>query len=251
MRSFLAILSLCSLLSLMQGCISKRSPIYVLGTPRFVPQSSPDSIVDVGIRQDPNTGKIFLQWYKVPSASGYKIYRSDTTDQAGTPISFTAIGNVSASTVYSDTSMIDPGPCKTGIRYYYYLRAYDVDGSVSGPSDTANYKLLNRPDLRRPPPNAKTSAVGFYFYWHDYTGGGLTVVRVKDISTVPEEMVWVSKQFQVFSSYPTETYDFDSTATAPLISGHSYEWRVERFDLDGTGRPYEGSTSPWSIFTIE
>lgn len=251
MRTLFSISLAAGLILALQACATKGTPISLLGTPQFVPQSPPDSIVETGIRQDPNTGGIILQWFAMQSAAGYKIYRSDTTDGNGTPSGFAPVGNVISSTTLNDTSMVDANSIQTGVRYYYYLTAYTSDGSSSDPSDTINFKLLNRPGAGYPSSNASLSISKLYFSWYDATGGGYTVIRLNDITDIPSRTIWVTKKFQVFDSYPTRPFNFDSTATSQLISGHSYQWRVERFDIDGTGRPYEGSTSAWSTFTVK
>ncbi len=241
------------LLVLLQGCVTEGTPISVLGTPRFVPQSQPDSVNETGIRQDPNTGGIWLQWYRARGVAGYKVYRADTTDQSGAPIKFMLVGNVNASKVLNDTSMVDVTSIETGIRYYYCLKAYASDGSSSTPSDTINYKLLYRNNPSYPGGHRYPTVgiTGLFFIWYDVMGGGYTVIRLKDITDIPPSTLWVTKRFQVLNSDPKRYFNFDSTATQQLISGHSYQWRVDRFDVDGTGRPYEGSTSPWSTFTVK
>ncbi|HQT91346.1 MAG TPA: hypothetical protein PL001_04875 [Candidatus Kryptobacter bacterium] len=251
MKALIATLVATCLFALLQGCVGKGTPISPLGAPHFVPQSQPDSVVETGIGQDPSTGGIFLQWYTTQGAAGYKVYRSDTTNDSGLPIDFSIVSNVISSTSLNDTSTVDVNSILTGIRYYYYIIAYAADGSVSNPSDTINYKLISAPGPQYPVANASVDASGLYFHWYDSTGGGYTVVRVRDITDIPPVSIWVTKRFQVFDSYPTRSFDFDSTATAPIVSGHSYQWRVDRFDVDGTGRPYEGARSVWSTFTVK
>lgn len=251
MRLLFLILAGCFLIAAEQGCVSKGSPIAGLGTPRFVAQSSPDSVVQTGIRQDPNTGRILLQWYTVSGAAGYKIYRSDTADQTGKPLMFAPIGNVLSSPGSNDTSMVDPTLTQKGIEYFYYFTAYAPDGTAGAPSDTINYELLPRPTTSLPAANDSVDANNLQFAWQDNTGGGYTVIRVEDLSEGSSAAVWITKKFQVFGTYLTKAFDFDNTATSSLIAGHSYQWRVERFNPDKTGRPYEGSTSPWSQFTIK
>ncbi len=69
---------------------------------------------------------------------------------------------------------------------------------------------------------------------------------------IPPAYVWVSARFQMFLGTASSIgFNFDSTATAQLVSGHSYQWRVDRFNLDGTGRPYEGSRSAWGTFSVK
>ncbi len=241
----------CACLSI-QGCTTKGTPISVLGTPKFVPQSQPDSVVETGIGQDPNTGGIFLQWYATQGAAGFKVYRSDTVDANNNAVSFSVVENVASSSLSNDTSTVDVNSLVTKVKYYYYLRAYSADGSQGDPSDTIDYALLTRPGLHYPAANASVSSSGLVFSWIDRTGGGYTVIRVKDITVLPGEYTWVSQRHQIYGgSSSSEAFDFDSTATAQLISGHSYQWRVDRFDIDGTGRPYEGSRSAWGTFSVK
>jgi len=241
------ILALASLLS-MQGCVTKGDPISVLGTPKFVSQSQPDSVIETGIGQDPNTGGVFLQWYTTEGAAGYKIYRSDTAAANAIPINFVPIGNVIASTSLNDTSYVDlPEDIQVGVRYYYYLRGYAGDGSQGNPSDTINYRLLHRPVLYYPAQNALVDTSNLYLQWYDVSGGGYVVVRVKDITAPLHSTIWVSKRFQDFASNPLVVFNFDMTATEDLLPGHSYQWRVDRFNPGAN----EGARSPWSTFMVK
>lgn len=238
-----------SLVLLIIGCNPKGSPIMVLGSPHFVPQSQPDSVLETGIGQDPSTGGIFLQWYSAVGATGYKVYRSDSTDANGYPIAFVLTGNVMSSSSLNDTSMVDVASNATGVKYYYYLRAYTPDGALSNPSDTVNYTLLDRPNLTYPVLD-QTVSLGFSLEWHDNTGGGYAVIRVRDISVTPVASIWVSGRFQTFDTHPINPFNFDSTATGHLVSGHTYQWRVDRFNIDGTGRPFQGARSDWATFKL-
>lgn len=249
MKRLLAALILCVQIFLLQGCVQNGTPIIAIGTPRFVAQSPPDSIQETGIRQDPNTGGIVIQWYRDPGASGYKLYRSDSLNSNGKPVDFQLRENISASGL-NDTSTVDLST-GTGVKYNYYLTAYASDGSSSSPSDTISYTLLNRPVTDYPAQAATVDANGLYFIWNDFTGGGYTVIRVMDLSVVPNAVLWVTKRFQVFHTAPARYFNFDSTAAGQLVSGHSYAWRVERFDLDGSGRPFEGASSLWGKFNVK
>ena len=252
MKPYFIVLFIAGLVLAIQACTPTGAPIASLGRPQFVPQSPPDSIVETGIRQDPNTGGMFLQWYAMPFAAGYKIYRSDTTNLAGTPFQFVLIANVISSIVLEDTSIADLTSIRTGVKYYYCMTAYASDGTSSQPSDTIDYTLLSQTPLSYPVANAIVDPSAFTFGWSNVAGGGgYTVIRVRDISVIPNTTVWVSSRFQTFVQYPSYGFNFDSTATQQLVPGQSYEWRVERFDVDASGRSYEGSTSQWSTFTVK
>jgi hypothetical protein len=234
----------------MQGCAKRTPVVTVLTKPSFTPQSQPDSTVETGIGQDPSTGGIFLQWYSVTSATGYKVFRSDTSDVSGNPMLFSMIRDLSIGFASNDTSVVDQS-VENGVCYYYYITAYASDGSVSSPSDTINYTLMNRAGLKYPVLNVTCSLSSVYFNWHDNAGGGFTVIRLDDISQIPISTIWISSRFQVFGTLPAENFNFDSTAEMPLFSGHSYQWRIDRFNVDTKGRPYEGSRSAWGIFNIK
>ena len=158
MKIFASIFCYGALLFTLEGCVTKGTPILALGTPEFVPQSQPDSVDDWGIHQDPNTGGIFLQWYSVEGAAGYKVYRADSTESDGSPVDFSVVSDLAASTFLNDTSTVDVR-VRNGVRYYYCVRSYASDGALSLPSGTINYELLTRPLLVSPAPNCKQSRI--------------------------------------------------------------------------------------------
>jgi hypothetical protein len=232
-------------LSLMAvSCTPKGTPIYTLGTPHFVPQSQPDSARENGLSQDPNSGGVFLQWFEIAGASGYKVWRSDTSDASGTPIIFSMIRDVSSSGVLNDTSIVDADSITTGVRYFYYVAAYAPDGSTSNPSDTAHITLIDRSIPRSPGINASVNKDTLSFIWNDNTGGGYTIIRVKD-SGSPVTNIWVSGGFSAYGNFEKQ-FNFDNVAIGELISGHSYQWRVDRFNLNTD----QQSKSVWQQFTV-
>ena len=229
------------------ACKMAGPPVLQLGTPRFVEMSQPDSLDEAGIGQDPNTGGIYLQWYSTSGAAGYKIFRSDSVDNKGLPTDFSIVGNVMSSSALSDTSLVDAISFKTGIRYYYYLTAFTADGDQSTPSDTIDYVLLDRPSLSYPGLNAKVGEKELYFSWHDNTGGGYTVIRVMDVSVVPASCIWACRRFQIFDTSPRKSFNFDGSAVGQLVAGHSYRWRVDRFNPGAN----EGARSIWQVFKLQ
>lgn len=233
----------------MEACVKAGSPIVALNAPRFVPQSQPDSVEETGIAQDPQSGGIFLQWYGVLGAAGYRVYRSDTTGPDGKPGPFITVKNLQTSSNTLDTVTVD-NSANTNVTYYYYVTAYTSDGAMSAPSDTINYRLLPRAAPVYPLPGDSVEAKNLVFNWWDWTSGGYTVIRVQDISVLPPKTLWITPRFEVLQANNKRAFDFDSTATSPFQSGHSYQWRVDRFDIDNTGRPYEGSRSDWWTFFV-
>jgi hypothetical protein len=239
----------------MQGCSPKGSPIVQLGAPRFVPQSQPDSVIETGIGQDPTSGGIFLQWYNDVNAAGYKVFRADSTNLRGDPINFRVVGNVITSGTPSDTSMVDVLSVQAGVKYYYFVRAYKSDGALSDPSDTVSYTLEARPILYYPTANSSISLPFSFFDWNDYAGGGYTVVRVMDNTSIPGSIIWVSGRFRAnvhgSDHDPNINFNSDGRATGRILAGHIYQWRVDKFDVDSTGRMYEGARSAWGTFTVK
>lgn len=193
---------------------------------------------------------MFLQWYSVPGAVGYKVYRSDTSDVKGMPLLFALVADVASASGLNDTSIVDRG-ATTGIRYYYYLEAYGHDNTYSSRSDTVDYELLQRPYIY-PWGNSPRDDSKLVFNWVDRISGGYIVLRVKDVSDIPSQYVWITPRFQMFgSSESYAKFNFDSTAISQLVSGHFYKWRVDRFGVDSTGRPYEGARSVWTTFSVK
>ncbi len=228
------------------GCRVGGSFHTILQTPRFVPQSVPDTTVDQGIGMDPATGGISLEWYSVPGAAGYKLFRSDSSVNR-TPGDFTLLANVGSLSSFNDTAYVDNAGLHNNQRYFYYLLAYSADGVESGSSDTANYVILQRPVISFPGQNDSVHASHAQFYWFDPTAGGYTVIKVKDVTQLPEEYTWVSHLFSSFSPDGNVQYDFDGTATASLQPGHRYMVRVDRVNVGAN----EGARSAWRGFYVE
>ena len=247
MRMRYGFLIIGGLFILAQGCTSGGAPVVVLGTPEFVPRSEPDSTDENGVGQDPGTGGISLQWYSCRGALSHKLFRTDSVSPSGIPAGFSIIGTAGASGGPGDTAMVDNNALETGVRYFYFLRAYSADGSPSVSSDTIDFRLLERPSPSFPGMNAVVNKSLVSFQWRDKTGGGCTVIRVKDITSGPAVTVWVSRRFQNYDTYAARAFDFDSTTTGQLMTGHTYQWRVDRF----TPGVSEGARSDWQIFTIQ
>lgn len=224
------------------GCSTKGTRVYTLGTPRFVPQSSPTSVVEQGIGQDDSpAGGIFLQWYPVPGTAGFNIYRADSVDTHGSPVNFVLIGSASS----ADSTMIDNNSVVIGPTYYYSMKAVSPDQSLSNWSDTVSIMLLARPTLISPGLGQSISKLGIVFTWTDNTNGGSTVLRLKDI--IASKYIYVSpKAFSDYRSSPSFPYDTVTTAFDSLTSGHQYQWRIDRYNI-GTDQQ---AKSIWQTFTV-
>jgi len=239
MRNIISV-SIAAVCTLIAGCSTQGSRINPLGTPKFVPQSDPGAYIETGIGENPSPALgIFLQWYVTAGAAGYNVYRSDTTDNSGNPLNFRLVTSVPL----GDTTAIDVYQLTTGVKYFYALRAYASDQSLSDWSDTADISLLQRPTQISPVNGNSVDSDNVTLEWTDPTLGGWTVVRVADITA--SQTVWVYA-FSNYYSNGSIPYNKDGNARQSLTSGHEYQWRVDRFDL-GTDHQ---SKSAWSTFTV-
>ena len=180
------------------SCSQIDAPVYTLGTPRFVPQSQPDAVIETGISQYSNGAgeEVFLQWYGVHGAAGYRIFRSDTTtvgaDGKRKPVAFEEITGFFS--MLNDTSGFDNHSIQIDTTYFYYINAYIMDESTSKSSDTASITLVARPSLICPGIEARINSDSLSFTWIDGTQGGHTIIRVKGDSNY----VWVRLGYSDF-----------------------------------------------------
>lgn len=225
----------------LQGCVTRGTPIVTLVAPRFVPQSQPDDSIETGISEYPNSVAVFLQWYKTVGASGYNIFRADSGDLRGIP--FRYVGSVS-----NDTTFIDNDSVVAGVRYFYLIQAYALDQTKSDFSDTVHISILSKPVLSYPV-NITVDSSNLEFTWKDYANASYTMIRVKDVSLGYAGYVWISKVHDDWytGSGISKAFNVDSMATGSLASGHTYQWRVDQFNL-GTD---EQAKSAWETFVIK
>lgn len=100
------------------------------------------------------------------------------------------------------------------------LLLFDSGGirrSLSRSSDTPICELFARPAVRYIAPNVALDTSQIFFSWSDPTGGDLTVIRVIDISIVPQQTVRATKSFNNFAQDPAVGFKFDSTASTALF----------------------------------
>jgi len=238
LSSYLLLLIVSAMSILTGSCTPTGTPIYTLGTPRFVPQSAPDDSTETGIGQDPNSSGegIFLQWYKIAGASQYNVYRTTTKDINGMPTGFKSIKIVS-----QDTSFVDGDGIIADTTYFYRIQANALDRSESNFSDTVHITLLARVAPTSPGMNANVDASNLSFTWRDPTGGGSTLIRVKDSTGY----IWVSRDTSIYGAMVAK-YNFDGNGQ-PLVSGHSYQWRIDRIN-PGTDQQ---AKSIWQKFFVK
>ncbi|MBL7033174.1 MAG: hypothetical protein ISR91_03425 [Candidatus Delongbacteria bacterium] len=133
--------------------------------PQFTTRGSDTLQVESGI--DAAANGIFLEWdFGIAPPTdllGVQLYRSPYPDSAFQPLEEFGAPLVVEATA---TSYIDNSPAllplePTGpLRHWYFLRAVDNSGNLSGPSDTASYRLWY------PPENIELSSDGENYNCH-------------------------------------------------------------------------------------
>ncbi len=224
------------------GCTPTGSPIYNLDVPKFVPQLPPDSTAEDGIGQDPNSQPeaIFLQWYSARGAASYKLWRTNVIGLNQLPTEFSSTSLPGSDTSYSDV-------VEVGTTYYYYLTSVGSGGAgESKSSDTVRYTLVERPTTQYPGTNNPMDTNNLEFGWQqDPTFGGHAVIRTEIASS--KSLVWVSKQFwSQYNASGSIAFNYDGRASAKLVEGVNYRWRIDLF-TDSS----QGAKSMWQTFTVK
>ncbi len=202
----------------------------------LIPGTPDTSQVEFGIDAVPDGNKIRIEWQAVNAENliFYEIYQSAV--ERGP---FTKVATVS----FPDTSYEDPvGPLT---RYYYYVLAVNDEDVKSEPSDTLSYKLLKKPEGLSP--IGETTPVPL-FRWRDpnVPPAHMYVIRVREKET--REYVWIASIASQYNVEVTTRYNSNQLARLDsLVSGHTYEWRV---DIVGN-EPNCGSESPWTSIRIQ
>lgn len=225
-------------------------------TPEMVPKSPETQFVPQGIDSEPgNTEqdywiRIEWEWNTEADLAGYYVYRMDERDSlSGFPyvrIRDLRLGVDLRRTVDPVPFCIDQDPVLqpdpiTGFShgFYYYVKGYDASGNVSAPSDTAYYRLLQKP--RSLSINGSTSSV-FSLVWEDYSQEwwDYFFIRVYPEGSVTSR-VW-SFQASWFVTPFSVTFNVDSSANREYFRGGSdsliagtYGWMVDAVaDFDPT-----------------
>jgi hypothetical protein len=208
---------------------------------QFLPAVSDTCRVERGIDTIPEGDAIFLQW--IPGSGdiirGYEIYRSDVRlgpyQQITDPYLL----------VQSDSVFIDY-LVTIDKKYYYYILAVSDDDVQSDPSDTLNYKLIEKADQMHLQEGAVPSKP--LFRWKDPTGWGASpyyIIRLIDVAA--DNYIWISKVDPLFSEFQEVQYNADGSATLDsLVPGIIYDWRI---DISGSSNNC-GSESQWVRFQL-
>lgn len=206
---------------------------------RLIPGVDDTCRVEAGMDAVPEGNAIRIEWTDNDDerTEGYEVNRSVSSQG---PFSTIVTIQDPGQRFYEDmVPSIDP-------RYYYTVNAIDGEGGRSNPSDTLSYRLiLKAQDLQ---PSESCGEIP-EFQWRDENSPHANdyIVRVRD-KTIGHP-VWIgSVQARYGEEYQSTIYNADGTASVDrLISGRTYEWRV---DIIGNESRC-GSESPWVSVTIQ
>jgi hypothetical protein len=242
-----------------------------ISAPRFVPKSSPDSVLERGIDAHPDNA-IFLEWEEPATAEeegilGYYVYRSTLRDGE---YDFSRIATVArnAGLLYKSNEYID-NDVTLDSTYYYYLRSYNDFTVSKANSDTVYYRLSRKATLVTPSGDISNNKPIFEFRFPRDTGSRVSYFYLR---------LYFLEEQQYSIKYFTKThlFNFSQTSfnvylqnnsyhTAVLLdnlpedgSGYkylekgNYRWRVDAVSGEPGGGPEtEGSESNWMYFTVK
>ncbi|MCJ7812917.1 hypothetical protein MUP95_06340 [bacterium] len=208
---------------------TKPSPILLLEG------SGDNSLIERGIDAIPEGNVIRIEW--VPSSDEdvdlYRIYRSEQN-----PIRpFVEIASCAAKdSFYLDYSV------SVNKRYFYYVLVQNNQGILSDPSDTLDYKLIEKAK------NLATTAKADSFFWIDPNGYTSPYYIIRLFEVASQEVIWFSRIEPKFDNIQSISFNKDGSANLDsLIGGVDYQWRI---DIVGP-EDHCGSESEWVIIQRE
>ncbi len=205
----------------------------------LVPKTADTLAVEHGIDAVPESNSIFLEWHpnQEKTLAGYAVYRSETPDK-----NFAQVKKIASAAGGKDTTYVDS--VALNMRFYYFVRAYDTEDQYGDPSDTVNYKLMEKAELLAPVgPSANPNPV---FQWNFGPSGAPSFIfRL-------EKLIGNNRYGTLLTDSHSPTYNNPESwqlsllgYPQPLTSGE-YRWRI---DVDA-GNNF-GSESNWKTFTVQ
>ncbi len=208
---------------------TKPSPIFILEG------SDVTSLIERGIDAIPEGNVIRIEW--VPSSDEevdrYRIYRSEQNPKGP----FIEIASCAAKdSFYLDYSV------SVNKRYFYYMLVQNDQGILSDPSDTLDYRLIEKAK------NLTTTAKADSFYWTDPNGYTAPYYMIRIYELASQEVIWFSRVEPQFDNIQGVSFNKDGSAILDsLIGGIDYQWRI---DIVGP-EDHCGSESGWIIIRRE
>ncbi len=200
----------------------------------LVAKSPEKAIVEHGIDAVPENDAIFLEWHpnSEEHLSGYAIYRSETEDK-----NFMQIGKVASQNKPIDTTFVDTS-VSLNTRYFYFVRAYDEADQFSAPTDTVEYKLIEKPDLLYPIQDVIVDNKP-NFEWENMSSDSF-YFRMEHIQS---DLNWVVGK-TIKYDFP-ENWNLDEFGITISLERGRYQWRI-----DAVGVDHSGSESNWGYFIV-
>ncbi len=248
------------------GCPDPVEDPYPPETPVWVNKTLPESSMELGIDAE-NRNRIVLMWHPNTDTdlAGYTIYRADTTIDNSFENHHTIdlIQHVGLDTVFFDEVI-------PYVDYFYFIRANDIAGNDSPPSDTVTYKLLRAPRLESPIDESVSSQ--FTFTWMDlaahFTYSTEYVIRMEKNVDNHYEPYWICRFTNQWYGYENESpipfpfFPAGSNQPSNILSvigsdsfpePGDYRWKVKAIsEVDNATNLDEASgESDWGFFEVE
>lgn len=220
--------------------------------PIIIPKTPDNQFIQEGIDSEPGNSdqdywiRVEWEWNEEADLWGYYIYRWDERDTLG---SFEQIRNQRLGVdlnrendpvpYYTDQSPILRPDQITGFShgFYYFIRAYDMEGNVSSNSDTVYYRHLQKTTGLR---ISGTPVVEFYMRWDYYSQESWNYFFIRVYPQgFPDIRVWSYQTIQYISPFVvsfnedgTVNSNFLRAGSDSLIAG-TYTWTVDVvYDID-------------------
>jgi len=197
--------------------------------------SPPDTVLtEKGIDAIPDNNAIQIQWELDSIFNGYRLYKKSQKDE---------IFSLAADLGEADSLYIDEKNVVFNVRYFYFIKGVDENGTWSESSDTVNYMLIAKAF------NLLVSSeehLLFHWQFYDYSPE-MYILKLFDAQD--DNLIWMS---EIMPSYETldeqAQFNWDGKAKIrQLVPGKAYQWRV---DIRGPSLN-SGSESHWQKFVLQ
>jgi len=221
--------------------------------PEWMPKSLPYDTTETGIDAIPESDYIVLEWYtgNEDDLNTYRIYRTSRKIENKYDLLEEVPSDLMAGSIntYLDESV------SIGTSYFYFLRAVDQAGNLSPRSDTIEYKLVTKVNLREPV-NVTITDVKPTFKWSDVgTAASEYVIRVEQLN--PIQVIWLSALSRRGYTDEIQSIKYGTENTfyltqEELSRGVNYRWRIDAVaTFNREGDEVAGSESNWGYFRIQ
>ena len=219
--------------------------------PEWVAKSLPYDTTETGIDAVPNGDFIQLEWYTgdEDDLSSYRIYRTSGDIEN----KFDLIEEIQSDLMAGSINIYLDENVSINTPYFYFLRAVDQAGNLSLRSDTVEYKLVVKVNLRG---LFDTTDVNPTFKWSDAgSAASEYVIRVEQFN--PNRVMCLSATSRQSYTDEVQSLKYGTgiifySAQDTLSRGVDYRWRVDAVaTFNREGDEVAGSESNWGYFKIQ